>query len=377
MSIPAGLASAGIARSATQPIALRIAVLEPRTGDFSKQTQAMANGLEVGVAAVNRTAGKTGVRLQLDRTRFVPGSKPATLVAAAARRGATVIVLPCHPDLQTSIAGAAARQKLLILAPCDSDPRAAQRVARYWTVGMTGNAEAAQLVNFAALQNGTSGLIVSSPGSRYSMTFAKYVRVAAKRRTVSIVGQKSMRLNSSDIAGVVAEINRTKPRVLFAGLYSPYSEQFVAKLRAAGVRIPVYLPSGADTRLDISRFGDVMKDVTFGSFGFPRPSAESLFLDPFRKRFKRPVYGSYPGIGFETARVAATAARGARATTGDALDRAFRKGLRTVGVAAGDLAYTAANGRHPSAEVGLARIIRGEYVAVTASIPLPEFVPPA
>lgn len=337
-------------------------------------TRLMANGLEIGVQEVNRTP--KGVRIRLDRVGFDPPAKPQALVAGLVKRGVTAIVLPCHPDLQASIA-AAANRRLLMLAPCDSNAATAERVAGYWTVGMVGTAEAVQLANFAALQNGTSAMILSSPRSRYSTTFSGYFRTAAKRRGIAVVGEASMRLDARDIAGVVAAVNKTKPRVIFAGLYSPYSERFVLKLRKAGVRTPVYLPSGTDVPLSFARYGAAMKDVTFTSFGFPRPNATKRYVDAYRKRFRGDVYGSYPGIGFETARVLQTALGNSRSNTWDALDRAFTKGFRTTGVAATDLAYAPENGRHPTAEVGLARIIRGEYVPVVASVPADPETPPA
>jgi branched-chain amino acid transport system substrate-binding protein len=378
--MPAGILSAGIAHSATPKparITLHVAVLEPARGDFSAQTRLMANGLEIGVASINRTAKKTGVRIQLDRTRFKPQTKPAALITRLAKAGVTAVVLPCHPDLQATIAAAAARRKLLVLAPCDSNARTAQRVPRYWSVGMAGNAEAAGLANFAALQNGTSALIVSSKRSSYSTTFAGYLREAAKRRGISVVGQTSVRLDGRDVDSLVTEIRRTKPRVILSGLFSPYSEKIVLKLRARGILTPIYLTSGADMPMDLARYGDAMKDVTFASFGFARPNADQPFVAAYRTRFRREVYGGFPGIGFETARVLDTAARKARSNAPDALDRALTRGFTTVGIAAGGLAYGPGIGHHPVAEVSLARIIRGAYVPLVASVPPAAMVPPA
>jgi ABC-type branched-subunit amino acid transport system substrate-binding protein len=242
---------------------------------------------------------------------------------------------------------------------------------------MAGNAEAAGLANFAALQNGTSALIVSSKRSSYSTTFAGYLREAAKRRGISVVGQTSVRLDGRDVDSLVTEIRRTKPRVILSGLFSPYSEKIVLKLRARGILTPIYLTSGADMPMDLARYGDAMKDVTFASFGFARPNADQPFVAAYRTRFRREVYGGFPGIGFETARVLDTAARKARSNAPDALDRALTRGFTTVGIAAGGLAYGPGIGHHPVAEVSLARIIRGAYVPLVASVPPAAMVPPA
>ena len=354
------------------PIAVKVAVLEPTSGEFTQQTRLMANGLEIGA----RQPGQ-GVRISLTRKRFAPTAKPATLIQSLAGSGVTAVVLPCHPDQQAALGAEAGRRGLLVLAPCDFNARTAGSIPRYWSVGMNGNAETAQLVNFAALQNATNALILKAPRSSYSATAAAYFREAIKRRGLTVTGEVEVQQSGSNLDAVAKEIQRTRPRAVVTGLPAPQAVRIIVGLRSRGVLTPIYLTSGMDIPLDLNRFGESMKDVTFATYGFARPTTSRPFSDGYRKRFRRVAYGGFPGIGYETARVLRAAATKAKSADAAKLDRALATGLKVVGVATADNVYQSGAGRHPIADVALARLIRGEYIQVVSSVPPANTIPPA
>jgi ABC-type branched-subunit amino acid transport system substrate-binding protein len=371
----AGTARGTVQRAATQP--LRVAIVIPKSGAFSIHNRLLANGATVAVDEINAERagkGQAPVRLKL---RVVPvGSKESAkgIVRSLVHSSARVLILPCNVELQESLAQAAAKAGLLTLSPCNPDPKLATTLARYWPVGASGAAEAAQLVFYAKYRYKLLSrvFLLGTPQSWYSSEMLGELRAYAKRNKLKVVGQASVPLGSRGLAGLANKIRKANPGMVFAAVPSPTIESIISSLRQRQVTSPFFVTDGMDASINFLRYRDgpdssSLEDVVFATFGFPRTSSAQFSREYGAAYGKQPL-GSFPGLGYETLHVLETAAQRAATPTPAGLNAAFAKGFTAKGVALEDITYPGHGHRQPVNSVGLAEVIRDAYVALLTSV---------
>jgi ABC-type branched-subunit amino acid transport system substrate-binding protein len=354
---------------------LRVLVPTNAIGPFWFHNKLIANGAGVAAAQINAAGGvDQGRRIVLVS---VPAGNGATAGAALRRakaKGIGVVMLPCDTDAQHAWAVAASRARMLALAPCDADPGAA-RLHMEWPVGMSGSAEAAGIASYAARQYSNTVFLVDAATPSYSQTMGQYLRAAAGIYKLRVVGSATLKPDLSNANAIAAQVAKADPRGVLTSVISPLAWKLIRDLRSHGYWRLVYGTSAMDANIGhdskVAERDDrsVYKYVWFGSYGFPRPSARP-FEDDYARMYGKLPLGSYPGLGFETIRVLAGAARKAGSIAPAALDRAFRKGFSIHGIALEDILYPG-HGRPPVASVGIVSIVRGVYFPNLSSVPGP------
>jgi len=354
------------------PGTIHVVVFEPTNGYFVTHNQLMDNGIDVAVDELNGKGGIGGkVRVALERVRFRASSRPARLMHAVPQ-GTEVAILPCNVDLAAALAKAAAARRLLLLSPCNPDPAATRRIPMDWPTAMSGNQEAAQLVDWALGERMEPAyLLVGEPKTSYVSALTRYFRAALKQDHVPLVGEGTVKLDGSNVSAVAKDIRRAKPLVILTAVFSPYVEKIAAGLRHRGVRAPILVSDGMDAQLELQKYSwRDLSEVLFASFGFARPSSKAFF-DDYKARFRKRPVGAFPGLGLETIRVLEAAVLEAGSTAPRAIDGAFDKGFKLTGVGLSDKTYPGSGVREPITDVGISRVDAppGLYYPYYSSIP--------
>jgi branched-chain amino acid transport system substrate-binding protein len=361
---------AAVAGSEAGGAPLRVAVLVPRSGPFAPHNLLIANGAEIAADESGTASGPVGkVKIALERVPLSADPNPVEVVNDLVSHGIDIVVLPCNVDSVPSLARAGARAGLLMLLPCNPDPKATESIPGVWPTAMAGNAEAAQIVNYAHSENAINAYVLATRGSGYVAALDRYFGKAARLDGVKILGRSDVALGGENVASVAAAIKKAKPRAIFTALYSPRAERIIAALRRHGVLNTVYGTDAMDADGHYASYGGLLDDVNIGSFGYPRPASSRFFAD-YRAAFGHQPSGSFPGLGYEAIRILEAAVARAGSTEPRALDAAFAKGFSITGVALADVTYPGRGARLPLTDAGLARIVRGRHVALFASNPV-------
>jgi ABC-type branched-subunit amino acid transport system substrate-binding protein len=242
-----------------------------------------------------------------------------------------------------------------------------------WPTGMSGNQEAAQLVDWAVEgPYSPAYIIVGEPKTSYVTSLTRYLRAALKLNDIPITGVGTARLDGSNVMQIVKDIHRLHPHVILTAVFSPYVEKIVAGLRRHGITAPILVTDGMDAQLELGKYSLADKvEVFFASFGFARLDSKSFF-DAYKARFrKRPNPESFAGLGLETVRVLEAAVTKGGSTQPRAIDAALAGGMKVPGVGLADKTYAGNGVREPATDVGIARVDAppGVYYAWYSSIP--------
>jgi ABC-type branched-subunit amino acid transport system substrate-binding protein len=356
----------------TAPAEVSVALLQPTGGSFAAHNALLQRGAAIAASQIDEHATDTSVRIRLRPVPYRPGTSASAVIRTAVAGGSRIVILPCNDDAVPKLLAAAAARGLFVLSPCNPSPRLLARYPRTWPVGMSGNEEVAQLVNYAKAQNGYTGFILTpSPSRWYASSLTPYFRRAAKLVHLPIVGEASVKLDGSNLRTVATAIKRSNAIVVFTDISSPYLSRIVARLRALGVHenVVFYATDGADAKLDLRTYGRQLENVLVASFGFARPDAKQFFKD-YRARFGRPDTGSFSGLGFQSVQVLEKALQRSHTASPAALDAVFAHGLTIRGITLADITYRGRR-RLPITNAAVARIIRGQRLAIFSSVPSP------
>jgi branched-chain amino acid transport system substrate-binding protein len=364
-AVLACVAGAGAGRSA---VPLQVAVLVPPDGYFAAHNELIAEGAQIA-ADESGTSGPIGrVKISLVKRPLAPDASPSAVMQSLLNGGIHVVMLPCDVDATPALAKAGSRAGMLMLLPCDPDPRLPASTPLVWPTGMAGNEQAAVLVGNARALNVTKGYILSTPGTAYTATMARYFQAAAKLAGVKILGASTVDPNGKNVSAVAAAILKQKPAAIFAAIFSPYGEKIIAGLRKHGVESqPIYTPDGMDADEQLKQYGTSLGWVDVGSFGFPRPTSKPFFAD-YKAAYGHDPEGSFPSLGYETIHVLDTAVSRAGSSDVKAIDDAFANGFSVTGVALEDIQYLGKGNRIPQTYSAYAGIVRGQHVAMSSSI---------
>ena len=346
------------------------------TGFLAVHDKLISNGAKLAVAQINAKGGiggKVKIKLDLQDTK----SDPSASVQVAnyfIGKHVNVMVLPCNTDYQVAMASVAHRAKQFTLSPCNADPTVGQRIPEYWALGMAGNAQMAQLANYAKLRK-LKRVYVLDSNFLYIHLMAKYFKKAAPSRGIRIVGTDQVPFGATgfptDYAAQVQKIKNVKPApsAIMTGLFTPYVDTLAKQMRAAGLKMPIIGSDGMDTALDLTSGGSAVNGNAFTTFGYPsKGSATAKFYAQFRKRFGASPDGSYPALGYDAIKTIEAAVLKANSTNPKKLAAVFKSGL-TIRGALGVSRFLGHNNHNAVAPVAVDQIKNGKFVLVMKNVP--------
>src|ERR687887_837370 len=292
-------------------------------------------------------------------------------------QGFPVMVLPCNTDYQVAMTAVAKRKGKFVVSPCNADPTLTASYGQYWPVGMAGNAQMAQLANYAKLRKYKRVYVLDST-FLYVHLMAKYFKKAAPSRGITISGTDSIPFGATGFAGtpegyaaIVTKIKnlRTKPNAIMTGLFSPFVDFLARALKAQGVTVPIIGSDGMDTGVNLQVGGSAVNGYAFSTFGsLDKGSPTVRFYAQFRKRFGASPDGTYPALGYDTIKVLEAAVLKAGSADPRKIQAVLSAGM-TVRGALGPVTYLGHGQHNPKNIVVVDQIKGGKFVKVLKSVP--------
>jgi branched-chain amino acid transport system substrate-binding protein len=374
--------AAGLGSSGPQAVALKKGTItvgygNNLTGFLAAHDVLISNGAQLAVSQINSKGGIGGkVRIKL-LLRDVK-SRPDTSVQVARdlmNAKVNVLVLPCNTDFQVGMAAVANPKGQFMLSPCNGDPTVAKKYGNYWPVGMAGNAQLAQLANYAKLRKYKKVYVLDAPQMLYVHLMANYFKKAAPSRGIQIVGGDDIPFGATgfpqDYSAIATKIknNSNGAQAIMTGLFSPFVDFLARDLRRAGVDLPVIGTDGMDTQLNLTTGGDAVNGYAFTTFGFPdKGSPTARFYAQFKGRFGASPDGTYPALGYDTIKVLEAAVLKAGSIDGKVIEAALSNGM-TVHGALGPIKYKGSGQHNPINIVAAVQIRNGTFVKVLKGVP--------
>jgi ABC-type branched-subunit amino acid transport system substrate-binding protein len=362
-----------VARSLQQGT-LVVVLDQPAAGAFSEQNASIAKGAAVAVAQLNAAEGLGhGIHVKLESQELDDLSEGA-LEQRLSSDAAAALVLPCDTESQATLAARAAHFGMLMLAPCDPDPAAEAGYPTYWPVGTPGPEEAAGLTRFMHTLGYTIAYVIKSPGNRLGEALTRDFSAAARSNGVTVDGSAGVTLTSDGIATLAKTIKalRPTPGAVFTALEPPAVNELASGLQAQGVEATVIGTSVMDTPLTLKTDPQALENALVPTYGFVREEAAGQhFTQEYEQHFGAAPVGSFPGLGFETVRVLATAAQKAHSATPSAIQRALLGGLTVPGVALAERTYgrNGAGEHVPVGPVSIEKVYEGRFEPMIAVSP--------
>jgi branched-chain amino acid transport system substrate-binding protein len=344
------------------------------TGFLAVHDHLISQGAQLAVRQINENGG-IGGRVRIKLALKDVKSDPATSVEVANELiGAHVaaMILPCNTDFQVAMAAVAKRANQFTLSPCNADPTAWHKFPIYWPVGMAGNAQMAQLADYAQ-SAGLKKIYVLDSNFLYIHLMAKYFKKSAPLYGLRVVGSASVPFGATgfpnDYSAFVDKIKAAKPQAVMTGLFTPYVDTLTKQLRSAGVKVPVLGSDGMDTGLDLTAGGTAVNGNVFTTFGFPTPgSPTAKFYSDYAKRFGKRPDGSYAALGYETVKVLEAAVLRANSTDPKKIQAALGAGM-TVNGALGQIVFPGHGEHNPTNPVAVVAIKNRKFSLVKIGVP--------
>jgi branched-chain amino acid transport system substrate-binding protein len=375
--VAAGFGSSGPQATMLKKGTITVGYGNNLTGFLAAHDVLISNGAKLAVDQINKNGGiggKVKIRLLLRDVK----SRPDTSVQVARdlmKAKVNVLVLPCNTDFQVGMAAVANPRRQFMLSPCNADPTVARKYGNYWPVGMAGNAQLAQLANYAKLRKYKKVYVLDAPQMLYVHLMAQYFKKAAPSRGIQIVGTDDIPFGATgfpqDYSAIATKIknNSNGAQAIMTGLFSPFVDFLARDLRRAGVNIPVIGTDGMDTQLNLTTGKDAVNGYGFTTFGFPdRGSPTARFYAQFKGKFGGSPDGTYPALGYDTIKVLEAAVIKAGGIDGKVIQAALANGM-TVQGALGPIRYKGSNQHNPTNIVAAVQIRGGQFVKVLKSVP--------
>ncbi len=371
--------SSGTSSTALKKGTLRIGYANNLTGFLAVHDKLISNGARLAVDQINAKGG-IGGKVKISMKLFDVKSDAPTSVQVAndiINQKFPVMVLPCNTDYQVAMTTVAKRHKTFVVSPCNADPTLTRTYGQYWPVGMAGNAQMAQLANYAKLRKYKNVYVLDST-FLYINLMAKYFKKAAPSRGIKIVGTDSVPFGATGFPGtpegyaaIVTKIKNLspKPQAIMTGLFSPFVDFLARELKSQGVNIPVIGSDGMDTAVNLQVGGSAVNGWAFSTFGSAeKGSPTANFYAQFRRKFGASPDGTYPALGYDTIKVIEAAVIKSGGTDPKVVQAALANGM-TVHGALGPIHYLGHGQRNPTNLVVVDQIRAGKFVKVLKSIP--------
>ena len=240
---------------------------------------------------------------------------------------------------------------------------------------MAGNAQLAQLANYAKLKKYKKVYVLDAPQMLYVHLMAKYFRKAAPSRGIEIVGSDDIPFGATgfpqDYSAIATKIKNDSggAQAIMTGLFSPFVDFLARDLRRAGVNLPVLGTDGMDTQLNLTTGKEAVNGYAFTTFGFPdKGSATARFYGQFKGLFGASPDGTYPALGYDTIKVLEAAVIKSGSIDGKLIQAALANGM-TVQGALGPIKYSGSNQHNPTNIVAAVQIKNGKFVKVLKGVP--------
>ncbi len=373
----AGFGSSGPQATALKKGTIKVGYGNNLTGFLAAHDVLISNGAKLAVEQINKKGG-IGGKIKINLLLRDVQSRPDTSVQVARdlmKAKVNVLVLPCNTDFQVAMAAVANPKGQFMLSPCNADPTVARKYGNYWPVGMAGNAQLAQLANYAKLRKYKKVYVLDAPQMLYVHLMAKYFKKAAPARGIQIVGSDDIPFGATgfpqDYSAIATKIknNSGGAQAIMTGLFSPFVDFLARDLRRAGVNLPVIGTDGMDTQLNLTTGKDAVNGYGFTTFGFPdKGSATARFYAQFKGRFGASPDGTYPALGYDTIKVLEAAVIKAGGINGKLIQAALANGM-TVNGALGPVRYGGSNRHNPTNIVAALQIKNGKFVKVLKGVP--------
>ena len=373
----AGFGSSGPQATALKKGTIKVGYGNNLTGFLAAHDVLISNGAKLAVEQINKKGG-IGGKIKINLLLRDVQSRPDTSVQVARdlmKAKVNVLVLPCNTDFQVGMAAVANPKGQFMLSPCNADPTVARKYGNYWPVGMAGNAQLAQLANYAKLRKYKKVYVLDAPQMLYVHLMAKYFKKAAPARGIQIVGSDDIPFGATgfpqDYSAIATKIknNSGGAQAIMTGLFSPFVDFLARDLRRAGVNLPVIGTDGMDTQLNLTTGKDAVNGYGFTTFGFPdKGSATARFYAEFKGRFGASPDGTYPALGYDTIKVLEAAVIKAGGINGKLIQAALANGM-TVNGALGPVRYGGSNRHNPTNIVAALQIKNGKFVKVLKGVP--------
>jgi branched-chain amino acid transport system substrate-binding protein len=378
-AVPVANGIGGPASTSLKKGTLRIGYANNLTGFLAVHDKLISNGAQLAVAQINAKGG-IGGKVKISMKLFDVKSDAATSVVVAndiVNQGFPVMVLPCNTDYQVAMTAVAKRKGKFVVSPCNADPTLTASYGQYWPVGMAGNAQMAQLANYAKLRKYKRVYVLDST-FLYIHLMAKYFKKAAPSRGISIVGGDSVPFGATGFPGtpdgygaIVTKIKNLSPRpnAIMTGLFSPFVDFLAREMETQGVKIPVIGSDGMDTAVNLQVGGAAVNGWAFSTFGSAeKGSPTSRFFAQFKNKFGASPDGTYPALGYDTIKVIEAAVIKSGSTDPKVIQAALANGM-TVKGALGPIKYLGKNRRNPTNIVVVDQIRGGKFVKVLKGVP--------
>ena len=343
------------------------------TGFLAVHDHIISDGAKVKVGEINQRGGiggKLKIKLLIEDTETDPGVSVQVARDFIAKK-VDVMVLPCNTDFQVAMAAVAQQARILTISPCNADPTLGSKFSVYWPVGMGGNAQLAQLADYAKRTGYSRAYVLDAPDFLYIHLMTKYFEKAATSRGITIVGTDTIKVGTTDFSAQVTKIKGAKPApdIIMTGLFTPFVDALAKQLRADGVTTPVIGTDGMDTGLDLQAGGSAVEGNTFTTFGFPSPSSPlSAFYDQMHQITGSRPDGSFAALGAAAIQVLEAAVLKAGSSEADKIQTALAGGL-TVHTVLGDIVYKGSSDHNPVDPVAVVTIANGQFQLVNESVP--------
>jgi branched-chain amino acid transport system substrate-binding protein len=358
---------------------LRIGYANNLTGFLAVHDKLISNGARLAVDQINAKGG-IGGKVKISMKLFDVKSDAPTSVQVAndiISQKFPLMVLPCNTDYQVAMTSVAKRHKTFVVSPCNADPTLTFTYGQYWPVGMAGNAQMAQLANYAKLRKYKNVYVLDST-FLYIHLMSKYFKKAAPSRGIKIVGTDSVPFGATGFPGtpegygaIVTKIKdmNPKPQAIMTGLFSPFVDFLARELKTQGVNIPVIGSDGMDTGVNLQVGGDAVNGWGFSTFGSAeRGSPTAKFYAQFKAKFGASPDGTYPALGYDTIKVIEAAVIKSGSIDPKLIQAALANGMVVKG-ALGPIRYLGHNNRNPKNLVVVDQIRNGKFVKVLKSVP--------
>jgi branched-chain amino acid transport system substrate-binding protein len=373
----AGLGSSGPQGTALKKGTITVGYGNNLTGFLAAHDVLISNGAKLAVEQINK-AGGIGGKIKIKLILKDVKSRPDVSVQVARdlmKAKVNVLVLPCNTDFQVGMAAVANPRGQFMLSPCNGDPTVARTYGNYWPVGMAGNAQMAQLANYAKLRKYKKVYVLDAPQMLYVHLMARYFKKAAPSRGIQIAGTDDIPFGATgfpqDYSAIATKIKNDSggAQAIMTGLFSPFVDFLARDLRRAGVNIPVIGSDGMDTQLNLTTGKDAVNNYAFTTFGYPdKGSPTARFYASFKGRFGGSPDGSYPALGYDTIKVLEAAVVKAGSIDGKVIQAALANGM-TIKGALGPLRFKGSNQHNPSNIVAALQIRSGKFVKVLKGVP--------
>ncbi len=348
-----------------------------KTGWLAPYDTPVLDGFSLAMKEINAKggiAGKYKMKLTVRDNRS-DNAQNSIITQELADEGVNFLIVTCDSSMVHATAAIIVEAKIPSISSCSSSPTLPLTGKGYiFANAPADNMQATVQATYAFEQGYRNAYLLVSPDIEYTM-MPNYFATVFKKLGGSIIGTGNYALNQPDFAAEVSKINALSPQpdVIVTAAFEPDFPAFIRQFRASGSKVPVVAGDGIDSPTTFG-LGDITEGVVFTTAGFPEPgSTHAAFMERFQAHYGRPSETIMDALGYDLAKVIATAIETAGTTDSVAVRDALSN-LATVHGITGDITFRGTNGT-PTRPVVMIRVTKGKAEFVSRSIPDAALVP--